>query len=259
MSEKRFPPSARRLAKLRKDGKVVKSPMVSIAVSYWIAVIALPLSLSWVGDKTLIQWLNYKLWSPMVAFEQALWTGMRSIVILVAALALGAVIAEVTQTRGLFLPSQLIKGFNRSQPGAYLGRVKQSLVDTVFGLLRCIVLVLVFAPIFFALIAQSIFVFDLSSEQAIATLSDSVYSLVYRGGFVLIVFAIISYSMARWKFSKQNRMSLHELKEEHKEGEGDPHVKAARRHEHMVLVMSELERRVKRSKVIVVRRAPEKP
>jgi flagellar biosynthesis protein FlhB len=50
-------------------------------------------------------------------------------------------------------------------------------------------------------------------------------------------------------------MSLQELKDEHKDEEGDPHTKASRKHEHKMLLMSEIEKRIKRSKVVVVRKS----
>jgi len=51
-------------------------------------------------------------------------------------------------------------------------------------------------------------------------------------------------------------MSLQEMKDEHKEDEGDPHAKAARKHEHKMLLFAEIEKRVRRSKVVVVSRMP---
>lgn len=53
---------------------------------------------------------------------------------------------------------------------------------------------------------------------------------------------------------KEHRMTLEEVKEEFKESEGDPHLRAARRHEHQALAMAEIEKRVRNSKVLVIRR-----
>jgi flagellar biosynthetic protein FlhB len=57
---------------------------------------------------------------------------------------------------------------------------------------------------------------------------------------------------------RQHRMSLEEAREEYKEDEGDPHMKSARRHEHEAMILSELARRVRSAKVIVVSRVPER-
>jgi flagellar biosynthetic protein FlhB len=118
------------------------------------------------------------------------------------------------------------------------------------------VLLLVVVPAFCALEAQSSLLFGLEGQQRATLLGAAVRELVWRIGSLLGLLAAVSYGLARWKFFREHRMSLHELREEHREGEGDPHLKAARKHEHAALVMADLERRVRRSKVIVVRRAP---
>lgn len=256
MSEGQFPPSIRRLQKLRKDGKVIKTQWVTLACGYWAVVLAMPLTLSWVGDGTLLQWGGYKVWAPGIAFSEALVAGGRAVALPLAALAFGAVAAEVAQTRGLFLPSLLLKGFHRYRPGSYLSRVKQGLVDVSLGLLRCAVLFIAVLPVFVVMLAQSGSAIGLDGEQVSGVLSNLVWSVALRAGAVLALVAAVAYAVVRWRFFRENRMSLHDVREEHKESEGDPHLKSARKHEHRVLLMAELERRVKRSKVIVVRRAP---
>jgi type III secretion protein U len=52
-------------------------------------------------------------------------------------------------------------------------------------------------------------------------------------------------------------MSFEEVKEEFKENEGDPHLRAARRHEHQMMTMAEIEKRVRSSKVLVIRKQPD--
>ena len=43
---------------------------------------------------------------------------------------------------------------------------------------------------------------------------------------VLMVLAVIDYAYQRWEFAKQGRMSLQDVKQEHKQQEGDPLIKA---------------------------------
>jgi flagellar biosynthesis protein FlhB len=86
-------------------------------------------------------------------------------------------------------------------------------------------------------------------------LTEFIRSVVLRGTVILGLLAIASYALVRWRFFARNKMSLEELREEYKQEEGDPHIRAARRHEHQMLAMGELEKRVRNAKVIVVRRA----
>jgi len=256
MSEKQFPPSTKRILKLRREGKIIKTQWVTMAVSYWAAVLFLPLSLAWVRDGSLVQWSGYQGWDPGVALQEALATGGRAVALLVAALAIGAVAAEVAQSGGLLVPSLILQGFHRYRPGAYLSRVKQGLVDGAMGVARCAVFFVVVAPVFQSFASQAALLLALDGEQSFEAIGMFLRALAIRGGIVLLAFAGLAYGFARWRFFRVNRMSLHDVREEYKEGEGDPHVKAARKHEHRMMIMSELERRVRRSKVIVVRRAP---
>jgi flagellar biosynthetic protein FlhB len=46
---------------------------------------------------------------------------------------------------------------------------------------------------------------------------------------VLMVLAVLDYAYQRWMFSKSARMSKQEVKEEHKQSDGDPHIKGQMR------------------------------
>jgi flagellar biosynthesis protein FlhB len=255
MSEKQFPPSIRRLIKARKEGKVVKSRMVSVAISWWALILAIIPALAWVRNGTLVQWVGYEVWTPQVALGEAAWLGFLASLLIVGVLAGSGVAAGVSQTKLLFLPTQLLRGFEQYKPGAYFGRVKQGLCDSILGLIRCCFLVLVLLPVFTELVTfvPSSFM-DTTAGHGLQPLESVVWSLYLRGALALSVIAAIAYGLARWRFYRQHKMSLQEMKDEYKEDEGDPHVKAHRKHEHRALLFAEVEKRVKRSKVVVVRR-----
>jgi flagellar biosynthesis protein FlhB len=255
MSDKQFPPSIKRLNKARREGKIVKSRMVSSAVCWWAAVLAIIPTVAWVRNGTLVQWLDYKVWTPQVAFYQAGLLGLKISCVLVGAVAVCSLGAGLAQTRGLFLPSQLARGFEQYRPGAFIGRVKQSLIDSALGLVRCCVIAAFLIPIFTELVTVTPSNFEGTMGAALATFERVVRAVCVRGGTALILIAAVAYALARWRFFQQQKMTLQEVKDEYKEDEGDPHTKAHRKHEHRALLFSEIEKRVKRSKVVVVRRA----
>lgn len=255
MSEKQFPPSIRRLNKARKDGKIVKSRLVSVCVSWWFLILLIGPSLAWVRDGTLIQWLNYKVWTPQVALSEALWEAFKISGLLVGIVAGSGLIAGLAQTRGLFLPSQLLKGFEQYKPGAYIGRLRQNVVDALLGIGRCsVVLVFVLGPLGALMGAQPTAIGS-SPQLLFAVYWSMVKMTLLLGGVSFTLLGVVAYALVRWKFYRQMRMSLQEVRDEHKEDEGDPHTKSARKHEHRALLFSEVEKRVKRSKVVVVSRA----
>jgi flagellar biosynthesis protein FlhB len=258
MTTKQFPPSVKRLSRARREGKVVKSRMVSVAAG-WIVLLALiGATFTWVRSGTLIQWLNYKVWQPHEAFAQGMREGLSVVCVAVAALACSGFLAGLAQTKGLLLPSQLARGFQQYQLGAYLGRVRQGACDAFLGLVRCVVVGVFVLP-------GVLTVFEIEPitiiQRSLATpelLASCMSAVLIRGAVALVVIAAVSYSLVRWRFLRQLRMSLQELKDEYKEDEGDPHAKAARKQEHRALLLSEVEKRVQSAKVILVRRLDER-
>jgi len=252
VSDKQFPPSIKRLQKARREGKVVKSQMVSVCAGWWVLVLLLYPTQTWVRNGTLIQWLNYQVWSPQMALAGALREGALVLLVTVGSLALVALLTGMAQTRGLFCPSQLVGGFQQYKPGAYLARVRQKAVDSLVGCLRCVCVAVLVAPVLF--LAASL---TPGRSLGLFTLFGSlVHSVMLRGALALTGIAAVAYGLSWWKFMRQYRMSLQEMKDEHKEDEGDPHAKAARKHEHKMLLFAEIEKRVRRSKVVVVSRMP---
>lgn len=255
MSEKEFPPSIRRLMKARKEGKTAKSRMVSVAVEWWVLLAVLFPAFSWVRNGTLIQWMNYKVWTPEVALVEASWLGCKVVCFLLAVVGLSGVAVGLAQTKGLFLPSQLLSGAQQYRPGAFLGKVKESCIDMALGSLRCGVLLVLVVPVLLAVAEITPSAFQSNGGAAAQGFYSLIRGVFVRGGYGLLMIALVAYSLARWRFYKQLRMSLQEVRDEYKEDEGDPHSKAARKHEHRMLLFSEVEKRVKKSKVVVVRRA----
>jgi type III secretion protein U len=254
MSEKEFPPSIKRLNKARKEGNIVKSQMVSAMAIWWSVSFAIIPALAWVRNGSLVQWMNYKVWTPQVALVEASWLGLKASLLLVGAVALGSMVVGLAQTKGLFLPSQLGRGLQQYKPGAFIGRVKQQAVDNSLGLLRCCVVVAILIPVWKLLTQVTPSPFLGMTDIALAAISDLLGAVINRGRVTLLVIAIVAYWLARWRFFRKQRMSLQEMKDEHKEDEGDPHTKSARKHEHRALLFSEVEKRIKRSKVVVVSR-----
>lgn len=255
MSEKQFPPSVKRLQKARKEGKVVKSRMVSVCVAWWVLILTLTATLSWVRSVSLIQWANYKVWTPQVAFAEGLREAFTMSALIAGALAGGGLFIGIVQTKGLLLSSQLSRGFEQYKPGAFVGRARQSFVDAWFGCVRCAVVILSTVPIVSRLAWERPTVTQVGTSQALGVYWSLVRTVVICGAVSITIIAIASYALARWKFFRQLRMSLQELKDEYKEDEGDPHAKSARKHEHRALLFAEVEQRIKRSKVVIVSRA----
>jgi flagellar biosynthesis protein FlhB len=188
-----------------------------------------------------------------MALIGALREGILVLFVSVGSLAVVALVVGIAQTKALFCPAQLVGGFQQYKPGAYLSRIRQNTVDSLAGCVRCVCVVVLVAPVL--LIAGTLS--PGGSLGSFFLLGSLLRSVMLRGAIALTVIAAVSYGISRWKFMRQYRMSLQEMKDEHKEDEGDPHAKAARKHEHKMLLFAEIEKRVRSSKVIVVSRMPD--
>ncbi len=255
MSEKEFPPSVKRLQKARREGKTVKSRMVSLAAEWWALLLVLFPAFAWVRNGTLVQWMEYRVWAPEVAIVEASWLSCKVIGLLVGMVGVSSFAVGMAQSKGLFLPAQLLRGLEQYKPGAFISRIKQSCIDVALGSIRVCLVLLMVGPIVIAAAHITPSAFQGSESEAYQGFCRLIRGVFVQGGCALSVIAFVAYALARWRFYKQLKMSLQEVKDEHKEDEGDPHTKAARKHEHRALLFSEIEKRVKRSKVVVVRRS----
>lgn len=254
MSERQYQPSARRLRRARHEGKVIKSRVVSQVAVYIAVCLSLGPSLSWVRNGSLIQWLNYKVWGPEEALVGAAREGFFSVLRVLLPVVVAAVCAGLAQTKVLFLPSQLTTGFRNFRLGTYLSRVRQNCVEAAAGLGRALVLTVVLVSTLASLFFERCCVWHPRGYQYTDDWLDVLNVVAFQGVFIVIGLGAMSYALVRWKFFRSLKMSLHELKEEYREEEGDPHIRAIRKREHAIMLLSEIEKRVRRSKVVIVSR-----
>jgi flagellar biosynthetic protein FlhB len=63
-------------------------------------------------------------------------------------------------------------------------------------------------------------------EAILEALGQSALRLFIRTAYVLIILAVLDYAFQRWSYEKSLRMTREEIKQEHKEQEGDPQIKS---------------------------------
>jgi flagellar biosynthetic protein FlhB len=77
---------------------------------------------------------------------------------------------------------------------------------------------------------------QLSIAGATATMADIAFDIAFRAAGVLFVLTLADYAWQRRRHFGQLRMTVQEVRQEHKESEGDPHVKAAIRRRRQALL-----------------------
>lgn len=117
--------------------------------------------------------------------------------------------------------------------------------ETLFNLLKSILKVIgVFAIAFIILnsrLAQLINLSRMNIAEGFGLLWSIIFQFVSFSGVLLLVFAIGDYAFQRWVYKESLKMTKQEIKQEFKEMEGDPEIKAKIR---------EMERRILSKKMI---------
>jgi flagellar biosynthetic protein FlhB len=231
------PATAHKLHKAREQGQVAKSPDVISAIVFAAAIVFLT-SQGWT------------MWQEQIRFDRALllqaartelhiaviWpvleTMLRSTLWLLAplfgTLVCAAIVGNLIQSGPVLSSQPVTPDWNRLNPVDGLKRVFS--MRTLFLALRAILkLVLLSIAVYVslkALLPQFYHLAALAPRTLVRTLIDDFSSLGLKLAAVLAAIALLDLIYSRHEFAKKMRMSQREIKDEHKNREGDPRIRA---------------------------------
>ena len=142
--------------------------------------------------------------------------------------AISVLASGFTQTRGLFTLKPLGLKVERLNPLPKLKNMfasKQAVITLLQAVGKVAVISGLTIHIFWQEIKTVIHLGTRTPTEIFAHLGDAVVRLGSRVVLLLIVFAILDYVIAHRRLEKQLRMSKREVKQEHRQYEGDPEVK----------------------------------
>lgn len=147
------------------------------------------------------------------------------ILLIVSVAALAVNLAQV----GFAVSSEaLTPRFSRINPVAGMGRLfsKRALVESIKGLFK----IAIVGYVSYREVAKRTADLATMSESGVgrilALMGDLTFQVGIRVALFLAILAVLDYFYQRWEFEKSIRMSKQEIKEELRQSEGDPHVKA---------------------------------
>ena len=246
--DKQFDATPQKLERARKEGQVVKSKDVSVALSLLVmfAFINLIAPLIW----KLIVGLFGALYEQIpnqhlstVGYPYILTITLIPTVAIIGSIlvvaAFVSIIGDFIQVGPLVATAPLVPKLDKLNPTKYFKNLFQ--VKTLFELGKNILKVAILG-----LVGWSVFKEHLDDILMLAAI-DNHFSIMIRFGKLLmefifkacIAFLIIAaadYGVTKWKFLKDQKMSFKEIKDEYKNSEGDPHVKAALRQRRMQML-----------------------
>lgn len=235
--EKTEQPSPRRLEKAREEGQVARSrewvtfALLSTATgALWLTAGLLESRLS----AAVRQGLSFDRdvafdTSRMLAQARAMsLEGLTAIGPFLAMMALAALVAPMMLGGLLFSPQSVAPRFSKLNPLAGIGRMfsAQSLADLVKAIAKSVLI----GVVGYWVIMDSLTAMSALTAQPVRAAIPHMLALIARscawmtGALLLIAIADVPYQV--WSLHRKLRMSREDVRQEHKESEGDPHVKA---------------------------------
>ncbi|TRW95507.1 flagellar biosynthesis protein FlhB [Paracoccus sp. M683] len=259
-SEKQFDPTEQRLRRAREQGDVPRSTEVNVAAMYAGAWLAFGIGAAfavkaWLGMAARIMGSDGWPIGPVFALGAAVGQFASVAVTLLAAVPMVFIFLVLIAQRGLiFTPKKLAFDFNRINPVKNAAQKfgSSGLVTFAISLgksaLVCVGGVYLFRSLFVMLQNAG-----LSSGNAwvvgLGVILQRAFMLALA---VSVAFAVLDLMWKRFEHLRKNRMTRKEMQDEHKESEGDPHMKAARRQKAVDLAMSQMLQDVETADVIIV-------
>ena len=256
--DKGHAPSRKRLEEARKQGQVLKAPLFTQSISLLVALglVWALLESVWVKVRLL---LEYDVRLDVADLSSLLGEGALLVLTTVLAIlgppALVASLVEIAQVGWKVETAALAPKFERLNPVSGLRRIFgaiPSMLSLLAGVSAVSVaggIILWYAlPVVAALVGAPV-------ESVLATSRALVFRLILVATGVLVICGAVQYVYKRRKFYLELSMSTDELRREHREEEGDPHIRHARKQLHSSLAREELVARVRRSRVVVVERS----
>lgn len=255
---KGFDPSKRKLEQARKEGNVLKTPLLTQAFVFLCAGLAACYGLGkiFLDNRFLIQCFDLDIRQPLShylsgALELAL---LGSLVAIVPGV-LAAILLEWWQVGLKVEPGIVAPKFERLNPAQGLQRIWEGAIGSWEGILRIIIASTACAMVLYFAIPELTVLIGEPVELIVVLGSKYTVRLVSIAAVVMLALAAVEYGINRRKFIADLSMSLDDVRREHKEDEGDPFLKSTRKQLHENLSREDLVSRVRKSKVIIVERA----
>lgn len=240
--EKTEEPSQRKLDKAKEDGKVITSKEMFVFTSLSTGLLILMALMSF-GGQFMAGWSRLFQITPGADLSSILtWNFRESILFLIKlALIFGVPLMAVTlatqAAMGGFVFAMKAMAFkgSRINPISGLKRMfsMKALVELAKSVLKVVLLFGVGYAVITHVMPEVIRLTDTSFPQAVSTMRENIPLLIGALLVVLVIIAVIDFAWQRYTFMQDMRMSRQDMKEEYKQTEGSPEVKAKIRRKQM--------------------------
>lgn len=236
-SDKTEEPTEHKLQEARKKGQVMKSQEV-ISVFLLIATAGI---LSMTGSSMIRNIMQHTrhLYGLISTLElnnrnlylygmEAAWVFAKAILPILAAAFITGILANVAQIKFLFSTDPLTPRASKISPIEGLKRIIS--MRALMELAKQLAKLLIVGYVAYKIVKKYLFTLRKTPlwelGQTLVFVKAIMFKVIWYVVLALIIIAIADYLFQRKMFMKQMRMSIKELKDEYKDTEGDPNVKA---------------------------------
>ena len=246
--DKQYDATPRKLEQARKEGQVVKSKDFSMAVSLLVlfSVIFGLANFIWNQIAQLFALMYDQI--PNAHISAIGISYLATITIKAAVLIIGpilflawlvAILADFVQVGPLVAIAPLMPKLDKLNPTKYFKNLAS--IKTVFELFKNIVKVLLLGfigwMVYSAHIKTILMLVAVDNNFAVMIeFGKLMTEFIFKACIAFLIIAAADYGVTKWKFLKDQKMSFKEIKDEYKNTEGDPNVKAALRQRRMQML-----------------------
>ena len=246
--DKQFDATPRKLEQARKEGQVVKSKDFSTALSLLIMFSAIVGLAPFIWNQIVQLYTLLYEQIPNGHLERIGMMYILTVTIKSAVLIIGpilflawfvAIMADFIQVGPLVATAPLVPKLDKLNPTKYFKNLMS--VKTLFELFKNIVKVIILGYI-----GWSVYSAHIESILMLAAIDNNfavliefgklITEFIFKACIAFLVIAAADYGVTKWKFLKDQKMSFKEIKDEYKNTEGDPNVKAALRQRRMQML-----------------------
>lgn len=246
--DKQFDATPRKLEQARKEGQVVKSKDFSTAISLLIMFSAIVGLAPFIWNQIVQLYTLLYEQIPNGHLSQIGLTYILTVTLKAAILIIGpilflawfvAIMADFIQVGPLVATAPLVPKLDKLNPTKYFKNIMS--IKTLFELFKNILKVIVLGYI-----GWSVYTSHIENILMLASIDNNfavmiefgklITDFIFKACIAFLVISAADYGVTKWKFLKDQKMSFKEIKDEYKNTEGDPNVKAALRQRRMQML-----------------------
>ncbi len=260
--EKTETPSQKRREDARKEGQVAFSREVSavallgsfLLIFYFLG----SMMMNAFGDSFRHAFQNMSMSEISIPLlEEISQSYMRDTVVVIVPFFLAAIVvgvmASIAQVGINLTGKPMIPKLEKISPLKGFGRIfsKQAISELLKSLFKLSVIGYIGYYTFSISLEEIINLVDVDSRNLIDRTASIIGSFVFRIFLAFIILAIFDYLFQRWNLEQKLKMSKQEVKEEHKQTEGDPTLKARIRQVQQQLSQARMMQEIPNSDVVI--------